>query len=145
MATDIAFAVGVLALLGNRVAPALRVLLLALAIVDDIGAIIVIAIFYSTGVSFAGMALAAAGIVTSKAQRRRRAKPRLRRLHELDCERAGCARIDYDTGSLSSDAHARGIGIVGSAHRLEQDRDHARHGRFDQRQALGAEGCGHRQ
>lgn len=51
MATDIALAVGVLSLLGSRVSPAIRAFLLGLAVVDDIGAILVIAIFYSTNVS----------------------------------------------------------------------------------------------
>ena len=53
MATDIAFAVGIVSLLGDRISRRLKVFLLSLAIVDDIGAIIVIALFYSSGISAA--------------------------------------------------------------------------------------------
>ncbi len=63
MATDIAFVVGCMALLGSRVPHGLRVMLLSLAIVDDIGAILVIALGYSSGISWAWLGVGLAMIV----------------------------------------------------------------------------------
>ncbi len=61
-ATDIAFAIGILSLLGERVPHALRIFLLSLAIADDIGAVVVIALFYTSELSLGALAVGLAGL-----------------------------------------------------------------------------------
>ena len=103
MATDIAFAVGVLALLGTRVPPALKVLLLALAIVDDVGAIAVIAVAYSDDLSLGWAAAAVAGLVGFAL---------LRRLRVGYLPIAALVGVGVWVATLSSGVHATIAGVA---------------------------------
>lgn len=62
-ATDIAFALGILALVGKNIPSSLKILLLSIAIIDDIAAVLIIAIFYTAQVSFFSLSLAACGFL----------------------------------------------------------------------------------
>ncbi len=69
-ATDIAFVVGVMAILGSRVPNGLKAFLLALAIIDDLGAIIIIALFYTSDVALGALGLAGLGVLALTALNR---------------------------------------------------------------------------
>jgi len=64
MATDTAFVIGCLALFGPRISPSLRLFLLSLAIFDDVGAILIVAVSYGEGLNWAALGLAALGLAT---------------------------------------------------------------------------------
>jgi NhaA family Na+:H+ antiporter len=70
VATDIAFALGILALAGRALPKELKILLLSLAIIDDIAAIVIIALFYTDSLSFMALALASTGFVGALALNR---------------------------------------------------------------------------
>ena len=69
-ATDIAFALGILSLLGSRVPVALKIFLMALAIIDDLGAIVIIALFYTTELSVTSIVVASLALVVLIAMNR---------------------------------------------------------------------------
>lgn len=69
-ATDIAFAVGLLALLGRGIPHAIRIFLLALAIIDDMVAVLIIAVFYTTGLDYSGFVIAGGGVLMVLAMQR---------------------------------------------------------------------------
>lgn len=77
MATDIAFAIGILALVGKAIPSSIRLFLLTLAIVDDIGAVLVIAIFYSAGINLLmlGIAVILCVVIAALGQKRKLSMP----------------------------------------------------------------------
>ncbi len=130
MATDIAMAIGVVSLLGARVDPSLKLFLLALAIVDDVGAIVVIAIFYSDHIDLAPLGVArrsrprsrcppgSRGPLRAPARRSRvlpvARAPRGRRSRD---DRRGHPRADGpDDARAPTSPHRRG-GVTRSLHR----------------------------
>lgn len=104
-ATDIAFAVGALALLGRHAPPSLKLLLVAIAIIDDMGAVVIIAIFYTSSIDAA--ALAAAGVILAALFTLNRL-----RVVQLWPYLIGLALLWYAT--LLSGVHATIAGVAGA-------------------------------
>lgn len=102
-ATDIAFALGVLALLGSRVPTALKIFLMALAIIDDLGAIVIIALFYTSDLSILSLTVAACAIAV------------LALLNLLNVRRIGIyilVGVVLWTAVLKSGVHATLAGVI---------------------------------
>ncbi|MCG6873438.1 MAG: Na+/H+ antiporter NhaA [Gammaproteobacteria bacterium] len=102
-ATDIAFALGILTLLGRRVPVALKVFLVSLAIFDDLGAIVIIALFYTTNLSLQALAIAAAGLAAAFA---------LNRLRVMEFGPYLVVGIVIWTALLKSGVHATLAGVL---------------------------------
>ncbi|MNS34363.1 Na(+)/H(+) antiporter NhaA [compost metagenome] len=103
MATDIAFAIGILSLLGSRVPISLKIFLTALAVIDDLGAIIVIAVFYTDNINFINLLIAFAIMGTLFILNRRK-------VHNLIPYLIGGAAMWYFM--LNSGVHATITGVL---------------------------------